>query len=255
MRGLPDNRDRAGEQDAFLTVCHERVRRRVPAAAILESYGFTDATRAVNNDRWGEFYGSTWPSEFGDIKGADIFSALRKHLAGLQNHRCCYCAQRLMGNAYARPLEHVLARVHYPRFSVHFWNIAVSCERCNRLKGTKDAAALPRDLVDYPSALEFTTQFHPRIHRLAEHVKIALIGTNEWRYTLYHGETIQGRNLVDEVLLNAAKEEALEAMDPSISGPVAEVRALLEAHDERAHDKIDALLVAIHSAAEGLAAA
>ena len=42
--------------------------------------------------------------------GAEIISALRRHLANLQGTRCCYCRPRLQNIAHARPLEYILSR-------------------------------------------------------------------------------------------------------------------------------------------------
>ncbi len=238
MNLLPDDRDKAEEEKAFLDECHRTKNRRTDAAKILVDESLFDASQRPSIDLWKNFYEKSWTGKKGAIKGSEILSALRDHLAGLQSQRCCYCAQPLLKGGYARPIEHVLSRTNYPRFSLHFWNLAVACERCNRIKHDKYGSQFPADVEDYPEASEFTEQYHPRFHKYDQHIEFVTLGTNTFRYSLYVGRTDQGRNLVTSVLILAAHEEALESNDHSIAESMTEIRTCLEVQDDRALDKI-----------------
>jgi 5-methylcytosine-specific restriction endonuclease McrA len=238
LKSLPYGRDKAEEEKAFLDKCHRTKNRRANAAEILADEFFFDASLRPPHDLWKDFYEKSWTGAKGTIKGSEILSALRDHLAGLQSQRCCYCAQPLLKGGYARPIEHVLSRTDYPRFSLHFWNLAVACERCNRIKRDKYGSQFPKDVEDYPEVSEFTEQYHPRFHQYNQHIDFVTLGTNTFRYSLYVGRTDQGRNLVTSVLILAAHEEALESNDPLIAESMTKIRTCLEAQDDRALDKI-----------------
>lgn len=240
MKFLPNRRDKVAEEAAFLDKCHRTKNRRSDAAAILRSEFFFDALKRPNTDAWNDFYDCIWVGSDGDIKGSDILSALRDHLAALQKEQCCYCGQALLKGGYARPIEHVLSRSDHPRWSLHFWNVAVACERCNRIKRDKCCSAFPKNRRHYPEPAEFTQQYHPRFHIHGKHVRYTTLATNDLRYTLYVGKSVQGRNLVNEVLQRAALEEALESNDPRIAGAIASIRACLDKQDKRARDAISA---------------
>lgn len=221
---LPDGRDRKAEERNYLDVCHRTIRDRPDVEAILEIESFFDASNRPLHDAWSEFYDSVWPGQYRDIKGAEVMSALRDHLAKLQGNSCCYCRQPLLQGGYSRQLEHILPKVKYGRYSFHFWNIAVACERCNRIKRTKGHQQFPNNVADYPDHTSFTDHFHPRFHTHSHHVRFVEIGLPDCRFVIYAGLTKQGRQLVADVLSAAALETTREATDPAVRGSMKKIR-------------------------------
>lgn len=245
MKALPDGRNKAAEERAFLDECHRTKNRRSDTEAILLNESFFDAAARPVEDAWSEFYATTWEGEAGDIKGSEILSALRDHLAKLQKGRCCYCGQTLLKGGYARPIEHVLSRKDHPRYSLHFWNVAVACERCNRIKLDKCGSTFKKNRKHYPKPTEFTHQYHPRFHPYEKHLKSAAVSTDQFRYTFYVGLTDQGRILVDSVLAEAALEDALESNDLALAGSAEKIRTFIRAQSRSAVDKVEAFQQAL----------
>jgi len=238
MKRLPDARDKDAEEQAFLAECHRTRNRRQHAAQILQDESFFDTALRPAQDVWKTFHNTKWSTPKGDIKGAEILSALRDHLTALQKKQCCYCAKSLLKGGYASPIEHVLSRTDYPRFSLHFWNLAVACERCNRLKRDTPGQIFPANVVDYPEPEAFSEQFHPRLHPFDDHVRFASVASNRFRYTFYVGQSEQGRNLVTALLFRAAQEEALEINDLPLVDSLKAIRECLGKQDVVAVDKI-----------------
>lgn len=255
MSILPPGRDQDAEEQRYLSASHRKVRRRPHAAEILKNVHFFDASRRENRDVWAEFYATTWPTPAGPITGAELMAALRDHLAGLQEEQCCYCRQPLLKGGYARPIEHVLSRVEHPRFTLHFWNLAVSCERCNRLKGRAKSETLVGPLPKYPDHAAFKSQFHPRLHEYDAHIKYAAVTQNGINIPLYAGRTLHGRNLCSQFLHAAALEMTLLSPQSRFCGDVNAIRDFIFSNDEAQIDKIqaaqDAILEAMVHAATG----
>jgi 5-methylcytosine-specific restriction endonuclease McrA len=245
LKALPDGRDKAAEERAFLDECHRTKNRRSDTEAILLDESFFNAAARPAVDVWSEFHATTWKGKAGYIKGSEIQSALRDHLAKLQKGRCCYCGQSLLKGGYARPIEHVLSRKDHPRYSLHFWNVAVACERCNRIKLDKYGSSFKKNRKHYPEPAEFTHQYHPRFHPHKMHLRSAGVSTDEFRYTFYIGLSDQGRSLVDSVLAEAALEEALESNDPALAGSVEKIRAFIQGQSRSAVGKVEAFQQAL----------
>lgn len=225
MRELPDGRDKRAEERKYLDVCHRTIRDRPDVELILESESFFDSTQRPTHDAWKEIYDAEWVGTHGDIKGSEIMSALRDHLASLQSDNCCYCAQPLLKGGHSRQIEHVLPRAVYGRFSFHFWNVAVACERCNRLKRKKGYQPLSKTLRAYPEHAAFTDCFHPRFHSYKGHITFAEVAGVDYRYIVYLGLTTQGRKLVDDILTDAALEMTRESIDAAIRADIERIRA------------------------------
>ncbi|KWS26214.1 hypothetical protein AL065_19575 [Pseudomonas amygdali pv. ulmi] len=208
------------EEEQYLTISHRKVRRRVHAAKIMKDMQFFDASRRENRDVWTEFYGTEWDTPAGLIKGSELMSALRDHLAELQEEQCCYCRQPLLKGGYSRPIEHVLSRSDHPRFTLHFWNLAVSCERCNRLKGHVPCETFAGALSSYPHHTDFKQQYHPRLHEYDTHIRYTTITQNGVNIPLYAGCTIHGRALCVQFLHAAALEMSLLSRTSKFCGDV-----------------------------------
>ncbi len=248
MSFLPPGRDQRVEEQAYLTRSHRKVRRRKYAAGIMVDINFFDASRRESRDVWAEFYGTIWETPAGPVTGAELLSALRDHLAELQEEQCCYCRQPLLKGGHARPIEHVLSRVSHPRFTLHFWNLAVSCERCNRLKGKAPSEAFEQDPVAYPSYADFTSQFHPRLHEYDAHIRYAAIVHNGVNIPLYVGRTVHGQNLCSNFLHAAALEMTLLSPRSKFSGDVDAIKKFILSSGEAEIDKIQAMHTALMEA-------
>lgn len=221
---LPDSRDRVTEERNYLNVCHRTIRNRPDVESILDSESFFDTSKRPTHDAWTEIYEAIWTCTYGDIKGSEIMSALRDHLASLQETICCYCRQPLLKGGYSRQIEHILPRATYGRFSFHFWNVALACERCNRIKKTKGHQAIDVALASYPDHSSFPDYFHPRFHSYSTHVSHAEVGLGDCRYVVYVGHTKQGKQLVEDVLTAAALEMTREATDPDLRASMKKIR-------------------------------
>ncbi|MCW8275956.1 hypothetical protein IMF27_09815 [Pseudomonas sp. PCH199] len=245
MSLLPAGRDRQAEEAEYLAKSHKRVKRRPHAAKIMKSENFFDASRRESRDVWGAFYATEWQTPAGLIKGAELMAALRDHLAELQDEQCCYCREPLLKGGYSRPIEHVLPRSEHPRFTLHFWNLAVSCERCNRLKGKTQSETFARVLSSYPDLADFVSQYHPRLHDYDMHIKYTAIVQNGVNIPLYAGRTVHGRNLCSQFLHAAALEMTLLSPKSKFYGDVNTIQNFIVSHDEAAIDKVQAVQTAL----------
>ena len=245
MSLLPAGRNRQAEETEYLAQSHRRVKRRPHAAEIMKGESFFDAERRESRDVWGEFYKREWQTPAGPITGAELMSALRDHLAELQEEQCCYCRQPLLKGGYARPIEHVLSRSEHPRFTLHFWNLAVSCERCNRFKGKTQSETFARARSNYPDHVNFMSQYHPRLHEYDAHIKYAAIIQNGVNIPLYAGRTVHGRNLRSQFLHAAALEMTLLSPKSKLYEDVNTIQNFIVSHDEAAIDKVQAVQTAL----------
>lgn len=222
---LPGGRVKLDEEEAYLAVCHKTKRNCADVRAILEEEKFFDAaSRPSTANEWSALRDTIWLGTHAEITGASIVSALRAHLSELQNEVCCYCGQPLLLGGYSRQLDHVLPASVYGRFSFHFWNLAVACERCNRIKKDKGYQPISLTARHYPEHGKFTDFFHPRFHPYADHVRFGLTATQNYSYVVYVGRSKQGKQLVNDVLEAAALEMTRESNDPVIKAAFAKIR-------------------------------
>jgi len=217
---------------------------------ILDSESFFDAIGRPTHDAWNEIYEAEWECTFGDIKGSTIMSALRDHLALLQDENCCYCRQPLLKGGYSRQIEHVLPRAVYGRFSFHFWNLAVVCERCNRIKSEEGYQPVPLDLNDYPDHTSFSDYFHPRFHTHKGHISFTEVACSDFRYIVYVGQTPQGRKLVENVLNAATLEMTRESTDAVIQTAMEKIRLGASQHGVAAVEVVRDFEAALRDAIE-----
>lgn len=161
----------------------------------------------------------------GVIKGASIKAAFRRRLLDLQDGRCCYCRRWLVSTAYAKPIEHILPRQHYPQFSIEFWNLAVACSDCNGAKSDDVWGDIPTVKRRYPRPREFTDTFHPRFHRYDDHVRYVRLEANVSAIVLFTGLTPQGRHLCRSLLHRIAAKESLVANNPVLASAINQIRS------------------------------
>lgn len=180
------------------------------------------------------------------ITGTEIKKAFRDYICSSQAERCCYCRQWLFRMAHAKPIEHILPKKHYPHYSLHFWNLAVACTDCNRLKGDALWGNFCQKRFSYPQPSECTDVFHPRFHKYDDHVRFVYIATNCGAISVYKGLTRQGRYLCAQLLHKVAAERMLLDSSPSISSAIEQIETYRATVADR--PKLDAFLQALDSA-------
>ncbi|TSD77118.1 hypothetical protein FFI16_012050 [Pseudomonas sp. KBS0710] len=164
------------------------------------------------------------------VTGPLIKQAFRKFVIELQGNRCCYCRRWLLNIAHAKPIEHILPKVHYPQFSLHFWNLAVACFDCNQLKQTSNWSTVALSQLDYPTAAMCTDFYHARFHRYAEHVSYERRESNHASNVTYTGHTSQGKHLCREMLYIIAARENLYSNNPTLAEAVIGIQQFQDRH-------------------------
>ncbi|HIE4006151.1 hypothetical protein [Stenotrophomonas maltophilia] len=255
MTELPAGRIKLDEEEAYLAVCHAIKRNRLDVRSILEEEKFFDASSRISPaNEWSNLRARTWQGRYAIISGASIMSALRAHLSAVQNGNCCYCGQPMPLGGYSRQLEHVLPASVYGRFSFHFWNLAVACERCNRIKKDKHYQPIAATAQHYPGHADFPDFFHPRFHSLADHVRFGLTSTTDHSYIFFCGISKQGMQLVNDVLQTVALEITRESNDPTIKAAAEKIREAIINRDAEAQTAMRRFEEALRQAMEAGAA-
>ena len=207
-----------------------------------------DLSETKHEDRWSVLAQRTLPKTRGVDRafGAEIVSALRKHLTDLQGSRCCYCRRWLQNVAYARPVEHVLSRDDYPQFSLHYWNLALACRDCNQVKSNKKWTSLPVTADEYP--IDAHDYFHPRIHFFDAHIRYVRVETNDASIAIYQGITEQGRQLCREHLKKISQVDALFRNNRQISSAIERLQAVGDMPNKEATTKLGEFIDTLHTA-------
>lgn len=93
----------------------------------------------------------------------DISPALRREVANRARHHCEYCRMPEMELLAGCEVDHIISRKHGGLTDLA--NLALSCERCNRAKGTDvgSVSGEPR---------RFVRLFNPRIDRWEDHFRV-----------------------------------------------------------------------------------
>ncbi|WP_306481684.1 HNH endonuclease [Limnobacter sp.] len=167
-------------------------------------------------------YQDVWPGLESAAAGKnlalnDIKSAFRKKMLTLQKGRCCYCRRWLVNTAYAKPIEHILPRKHYPQYALEFWNMAVACSNCNQEKKDDIWGGFPSTNSDYPKAHLFNSFFHPRFHKYDEHISFVRTETNSTSLVVFSGKSAQGKHLCRQLLSKVAAKENLYSNNLELS--------------------------------------
>lgn len=195
---------------------------------------FCEDSLSNQKDNWPELYEYSRVIREKNIPvGKKIRASLKKHLAELQNFRCCYCRRVLQNISYAKPIEHILSRKDYPQFSVSYRNISLSCFDCNFVKGADNWSNVPVIIKEYPdSAAEFSF-FHPRFHEFDSHVRFFRYETNNVTISTYFGVTEIGRKLCSDLLQSISKREFLIANDDRMNAAFKTIKDLVSSVDEK----------------------
>lgn len=212
------------ELSLYLGVAHG-TKKHVPRTKVLLGNLWMQAHSRPFVDVWPILDAMADVTALGTITGASIKSAFRRRLLDLQGGRCCYCRRWLVSTAYAKPIEHILPRHHYPQFSAEFWNLAVACSDCNGAKTGDVWGDISKARRRYPRAQEFTDAFHPRFHRYDDHVRYVRLETNLSTVVLFTGLTPQGQHLCTSLLHRIAAKETLVENNPALAPAMDQLRS------------------------------
>ena len=179
--------------------------------------------------------------------GVSIIGALRDHLAAVQGERCCYCRRRLVGIAYARPIDHVLPKNRYPQYTFNYRNLAVACFDCNHVKHKDNWSTWPVKRRRYLSERSCGEFFHARMHDFDEHIRYLHLDTNGASISVYAGLTPQGRQLCTALLKKSAGRSLATSANPRFAAALDKLRVQTE---QMAQTKNDAALLDFMEALE-----
>jgi len=93
----------------------------------------------------------------------EISPALRRGVAERAGHRCEYCRMPEAELLAGCEVDHIISRKH--NGPTNLANLALSCERCNRAKGT-DVGSV------FGAEQKFMRLFNPRIDRWEDHFRL-----------------------------------------------------------------------------------
>lgn len=172
---------------------------------------FNEKATLKKVDVWVELYNinTTNKGYLPKVTGVEIISKLREYLANKQNNRCCYCQRYLFNIAYARPVEHILPRSHYPRFSLMLKNLAIACYDCNLKKSNTNWWPEINPDADYPDASQLDKAFHYNQHSYDDHIYWIRYATNNFSFSAYGGLSDVGKKLYIDLLHDISKSEIL----------------------------------------------
>jgi len=209
--------------DLYLASIHE-TKKHIPTSRILVSSLWRKSRKIPYVDVWEELGAIEEVTEKGVVKGSALKSAFRRRLLELQQGRCCYCRRWLVNTAYAKPIEHILPKKHYPQYSIDFWNLAVACTDCNSEKSDDVWGGFSRTRRSYPRPTEFSEAYHPRFHRYDEHVRYMRVETNTTSMVMFFGLTNSGMHLCRSLLHKIAAKETLIQNNPTLAPLIEAIR-------------------------------
>lgn len=186
-------------------------------------YSLWRTSRREKRDVWGDLSTFKHPSSNDKVNGSAIKNAFRKYLDARQRGRCCYCRQWLVNSGHAKPIEHILPKVEYPQFSLHFWNLAVACTDCNLTKLKDVWGSISKDVFLYPGNTAYPDMFHPRFHSYDEHIRYVFVETNSGGIAIYEGLTPQGKHLCQSLLNKVATKRALVENNPELQASMSNI--------------------------------
>ncbi len=187
-----------------------------PARKALRNLYFSSMRRRV--DLWAESQKFDELIDGRRITWRILQSGFRDYRAAVQGGRCCYCRGELIGSKGGRPVEHVLPRSHYPQFSFCFWNLAISCPRCNGIKTNHDwMMALNKRSRRYPRPVDSAHFFHPVYDAYGDHVWMRRVSDGHSSVAVFVGLTDKGRHLCSSVLNKVSKVETRVAGSPGLA--------------------------------------
>lgn len=188
--------------------------------------------RAINDsvDVWGELRELLIPEDETTTKleGSEITSKLRDYLAKKQKFRCCYCQRYLYNIAYARPIEHILPRSNFPRFSLVMKNLAVACYDCNLKKSDAVWWRAINPAGTYPVESQLAAAFHCNHHTYNDHISWMSYATNDFAFSAYGGITTAGKKLCLDLLHDISKTDILLSRNDGLREVLEDLKTMNE---------------------------
>lgn len=188
--------------------------------------------RAITDvvDVWGELRDLSIPEDETTTKleGSEITTNLRDYLAKKQKHRCCYCQRYLYNIAHAKPIEHILPRHSFPRFSLTMKNLAVACYDCNLKKSKTVWWSGINPAGVYPVGSQLTAAFHCNHHSYNDHISWMSYATNDFAFRAYGGITAAGKKLCIDLLHDISKAEILLSRNDGLREVLDDLKAMNE---------------------------
>lgn len=188
--------------------------------------------RAITDavDVWGELrdLSITQDETTTKLEGSEITSNLRDYLAKKQKYRCCYCQRYLYNIAYARPIEHILPRSDFPRFSLMMKNLAVACYDCNLKKSNAVWWRAINPAGAYPVESQLASAFHCNHHAYNDHISWMSYATNDFAFSAYGGITAAGKKLCRDLLHDISKTDILLSRDDGLKELLDDLKAMNE---------------------------
>jgi 5-methylcytosine-specific restriction endonuclease McrA len=188
--------------------------------------------RSINDDVdvWGELRDLDIPkSDTVDrVEGKKIMSKLREFLAKKQNYRCCYCQRYLFNIAYARPIEHILPRRFFPRFSLILKNLSVACYDCNLKKSDSIWWGGIDPQGEYPEQSQLDLAFHCNNHQYNDHITWVSYATNDFSFNAYGALTTAGKKLYIDLLQDISKTDILLSRDDGLKASLESLKIINE---------------------------
>lgn len=199
---------------------------------------------------WSEIRGAEFRAGGKTFKGAWLITRLRNHLVSLQKGSCCYCRRPLQGIAWAKPIDHVLPKKHFPRHAFHYRNLAVACYDCNHFKSDDDWSDWISSRRKYIPERRCGKFFHPRYHSYDDHVRYLHIATNGASLSVYFGLTTQGKKLCAELLHKSAGRQLALTANPRLEGALSKIRGqAAELEKQAVVGRLDDFLAALEALA------
>lgn len=188
--------------------------------------------RAITDsvDVWGELRELLIPEDeiTTKLEGSEITSKLRDYLAKKQKYRCCYCQRYLYNIAYARPIEHILPRSDFPRFSLVMKNLAVACYDCNLKKSDAVWWRAINPAGAYPVESQLAAAFHCNHHAYNDHISWMSYATNDFAFSAYGGITAAGKKLCRDLLHDVSKTDILLSRNDGLREVLEDLKTMNE---------------------------
>ena len=94
---------------------------------------------------------------------------IRTHLRNKQDNVCCYCRRSFEFGPLTVDIEHIVHKDEHPGFGFFPYNLALSCRRCNSIKGTKEVLINSKQKT-YPKASDAFQIVHPYYDNYSNHI-------------------------------------------------------------------------------------
>ncbi|MBR6864910.1 MAG: HNH endonuclease [Bacteroidales bacterium] len=130
---------------------------------IATPYCFTEEEQRLINSRY--LKGGDWKKKCFD----SIKDSIRTHLRNEQDNVCCYCRRSFDFGPMTVDIEHIVHKDEHPGFGFFPYNLALSCRRCNSIKGIKEVLKNSKRKT-YPKSSGAFQIVHPYYDCYSNHI-------------------------------------------------------------------------------------